>query len=379
MAFLRNDAINCVNLHSGVQALAQGAGHVFVLVFLLKAGVSVPLALLAEAGIVAGRFALRPLVLPLARRFGLKPLLITGVVGLAVPYPFLAQVEGVGWPLAAVVAAFSIGEVFYWLAYNAYYAAVGDPEHRGHQVGLREALVSLANIAAPLLGAWGLASAGPHWTFALVGLVQATSALPLLGAPNVPVQARVPGAFRAATPGMLMIAMDGWLDASFFFVWQVALFVALGESFRAYGGALALSGLVGAACAPLLGRYVDRGHARQAVLVAYAVIAGLVLMRAASLTSPWLAVTANALSALAMPLLLPSLASAIYNLSRASPCPFRFAMATEAGWDIGCFLALVSAAALLASGASLAVPILLGLPGVAVGAWLLWRQFPRKP
>ena len=29
MAFLRNDAINRVNLHSGIQALAQGAGAVF--------------------------------------------------------------------------------------------------------------------------------------------------------------------------------------------------------------------------------------------------------------------------------------------------------------------------------------------------------------
>jgi len=42
-------------------------------------------------------------------------------------------------------------------------------------------------------------------------------------------------------------------------------------------------------------------------------------------------------------------------------------------------VAFVSAAVLLASGAALAVPILLGLPAVAAGAWLLWRQFPATP
>jgi hypothetical protein len=39
---------------------------------------------------------------------------------------------------------------------------------------------------------------------------------------------------------------DGWIAAGFFFVWQMALFLALGESFTAYGGAMALAALVGA-------------------------------------------------------------------------------------------------------------------------------------
>jgi len=42
MAFLRNRSINWINLHSGIQALAQGIGGVFVLVYLLRAGVSAP-------------------------------------------------------------------------------------------------------------------------------------------------------------------------------------------------------------------------------------------------------------------------------------------------------------------------------------------------
>ena len=54
MAFFRNDAVNRVYLHSGVHALAQAGGGVFFLVFLLRAGISIPVALLAQAAIMAG-------------------------------------------------------------------------------------------------------------------------------------------------------------------------------------------------------------------------------------------------------------------------------------------------------------------------------------
>jgi hypothetical protein len=59
--------------------------------------------------------------------------------------------------------------------------------------------------------------------------------------PEVAVADEAPGAFRAAVPGILMFAADGWIAAGFYFVWQIPLFLALGESFTAYGGAMALT------------------------------------------------------------------------------------------------------------------------------------------
>ena len=47
MAFLRNSTVNRINVHYGIHAFAQGAGGIFLLVFLLKAGLSVPTTLLA--------------------------------------------------------------------------------------------------------------------------------------------------------------------------------------------------------------------------------------------------------------------------------------------------------------------------------------------
>ena len=235
MSFFRNDAINRVNLHSGVVGLAQGAGGLFFFVFLLKVGVSVPVALLSQAAIVAGRFTVRPLLLPLAKRWGLKRMLVTGTVLMAAQYPLLAEVHGVGPALLAVIAVSGLGEVFYWMSYNAYYAAVGDAEHRGHQIGAREALMAVVGIVAPLLGAWLLGTSGPRLAFAAVGLIQVASAIPLLGAPDVAVKAEAPGGFRAARGALLLMIADGWLDSGYLFFWQIALFVTLKESFSAYG------------------------------------------------------------------------------------------------------------------------------------------------
>jgi len=375
MAFLRNDAVNRVNLHYGVQALAQSGGGVFFVVFLVRAGLSVPAALTTMAAILTVRFTLRPAMLPLAVRWGLKPLLICGTIVMAAQYPLLAEVHGVGGALAALCLAAALGEILYWPTYNAYFAAIGDAEHRGHQIGAREALVSVAGILAPLLGGWALATLGPRPMFAGVGLVQALAAVPLIGAPNVAIKRTAPGAFRAARLGVILATTDGWFDACFILVWQIALFVSLGENFSAYGGAMALAGLVGAVCGLLLGRHVDAGHGARAVVIACVVASAVALLRAASFGSPWLAVFANALGGFVLSLMLPAFATASYNLAKASPCPMRFLIATEAGWDVGCLTACLVAAALSALGVSLSIAILLALPALAVAALLLRRYY----
>ena len=239
--------------------------------------------------------------------------------------------------------------------------------------------MAVVNIIGPLLGAWALVTLGPRPMFAAVGVVQALAALPLLGAPDVAVKASVPGGFRAARLGAILAATDGWFDAWYILVWQIALFVSLSESLSAYGGAMALAALVGAGFGLFLGRHIDSGGGRRAVAIAYSVTAAILIVRAASLESAWVAVAANALGALAMPLLLPPLGTAVYNLAKASPCPIRFLIATEAGWDIGCFCACLLAAALAASDMPMSIGLLFGLPALAFASHLLRRHFALTP
>src|SRR5204863_7874105 len=140
----------------------------------------------------------------------------------------------------------AIGDTWYWTCYHAYFASLGNVEHRGHQISAREALASITAIAGPLTVGWMLMTFGPRVAFGTTACVQMLSAVPFFGTPNVEIADEARGAFRAALSGVLIFVADGWIAASYLFVWQMALFLTLGESFTGFGAAMALAGLVGA-------------------------------------------------------------------------------------------------------------------------------------
>lgn len=375
MTYLGNDAVKRVNVHSAVQALAQGAGGLFVFVTLLRLGVSVPGVLLSLAAILALRFVIRPLVLPLAIRFGIQPLLVAGTFGMAAQYFVLPYVHGANATLIVLCVTAAFADVLYWVAYHAYFAAVGDSEHRGKQVAAREAVVAVVGIVAPLVGAYAQLHFGVLNTFVAVGTVQALSALPLFGAANIPVKAQAPGALRASLFGACLAATEGWWRTGQDVIWQIALYRTLHDSLAAYGGALALAALAGAGGGLVIGRFIDAGHGRRALYLAYGLIGGALVLRAASLGSPTLAWFANATGALLIPLVEAVGSTASYNLAKAAPCSLRFSMATEAGWDVGGASTCVVAALIAANGLPLSFAMLLGLLGVAASALLLRRYY----
>ena len=322
MAFFGNDAVNRVNIHYAIQSLAQGAGGTLVFAFLLHAGVSIPMTFVWFAGMLAGRFVLRPLILPIGKRWGLKPLVIAGVLLNAVQFPTYAAVHGLGWPLLLNGALGAVASTLYWPPYHAYFASIGDAEHRGHQVGIREAVATVIGIVAPLIGAWLILTAGPLWMFGAVAAVEALSVLPLLAAPNVMPPQEAPGAWRAAREGVALFLLDGWQGACIYYVWQVALFVSLGSSIGAFGGATAFAALVQATLTAVFGRHIDRGGGRRTAALACVVTIALSLIQAAAFGHLWLAVAANALGAIATALIIPAISTPLYNLSQASPCAF---------------------------------------------------------
>jgi len=98
----------------------------------------------------------------------------------------------------------------------------------GGQVGAREAMAAVSGILAPLIGGWVLVSGGPIILFAAAGVLQALSALPLIGAPNIQVARKAPGAYRAAAGLMaaglplstsILLGLAGSL-ASFALIWR---------------------------------------------------------------------------------------------------------------------------------------------------------------
>lgn len=363
MSFLGNATVNRLNLHYGIHQLAANAGTVFFAVYMLRAGVSAPGVLASIAAILAGRFIIRPHLLGVGVRLGLRALVMAGTLLGALQFPLLAEVHGVNAALFALIATASVSDTVYWTCYHAYFAALGDEENRGRQIGARETLVALTTIIGPLAGGLALAQWGPRVAFGGVAVVQLLSAWPLTRAPDVRVRAGL--AQRLSWRSILLFASDGWISAAHQYVWPLALFVTLGQNFTVFGGALALAAAVGAVSGLVLGHHIDAGHGARAAWLACGGFGLALVCCAFSTGHPGSAVLANALRAMMSCLYIPTLMTAIYNQAKQTQCVLRFHIATEGGWDAGCSLGCLLAAGLLALGVNLAHAVLLGLLGVA--------------
>jgi MFS transporter, DHA1 family, inner membrane transport protein len=375
MAYFRNNTVNLLNLHYGLHSFALSGSGAFFSVFLLKAGVPAPIVFLSIAAILLGRFLIRPSVLIFAKRFGVKPLLITGTIVTSLQYPLLADVDGIGVGLLVVCAFSAIGDTFYWTNYHAYFAALGDAEHRGHQVGAREAVAAVVGVIGPLATGWALTALGPRVAFGAAAGVMMLAALPIMWTPNVAVPEQTSGTLKTAMPGIMLFAADAFIAGSYVFVWQIALFLSLGESFSAFGGAMALAAFAGAVGGLLLGRLVDAGHGTRAAIVALVTMAASTVLQAVSVGNAPLAVLANASGALVACLYVPVLGTAIYNQAKRSACTLRFHIATEAGWDLGGASALLVAAGLLQAGVPIGACLLVSLLGILASFYLLRTYF----
>jgi len=101
------------------------------------------------------------------------------------------------------------------------------------------------------------------------------------------------------------------------------------------------------------------------------------VVRAASIGDPLLAVLAGASSSIAMAMMSPTIGGAVLPIAKRAPCTFRFHMATEGAWDLGCCAACVVGAALAWSGVDLVWTTLLALPAAWAAVHILQRIYTR--
>jgi hypothetical protein len=174
-----------------------------------------------------------------------------------------------------------------------------------------------------------------------------------------------------------MFVADGWISAGLTMIWPIALFQSLSESFTAFGGAMALAAVAGAASGLLLGRLIDRGGGPRAAWLAAGASALTLGLRALSVGHPVTAVIGNAAGALVPAFYVPTLMTAIYNQAKSSPCALRFHIASEGGWDAGAAAGCLLAAGLLWLGAPIGATILMALAGTAGNLVLLRRYYGR--
>jgi MFS family permease len=369
---LANRDMNQLAVHTALQQLSWSLISAFSAVFLLRRGLSVAQIFLCFAAIIALRFAIRPIVLVSVRAIGLRSTLIVGTLLYAVQCPLLAPVHGVDLALLAYGVASAFAQAFYWTTYHAMFAAIGEADDRGSQVGWRQLLIAFASTAGPAIGGVLLTVTGPWTAFSVAALIECAAVWPLLGVIEPTIALTVPaGAFQVYKRGALLLGSDGWIYNTSGWAWSLIMFQALDARYDAFGGSLAVLALAGALSGVVFGHFIDQGHARRVTWLNALILAGTLVAKAVCGTDT-IPVLAVALGTTALGgLYVPALMTAIYNEAKASPCPFRFHFAAEIGWDVGGVLACLAAAACCAFGISLQGIIALAFPMVAYQAFVL--------
>ncbi len=378
MAIFRNRQFNLIYTHAALQAFAMHGGEAFAFVYLLKAGIPVHVVLFCIGALFASRLMFRKFVLPTAKRFGLRNALIFGILLEALTYPLLSQVSEVGALLVAYLAMWAISSSFYWTTYHAFVVMVGDDESRGAQVSMMEFIGMFIGIIAPISTGLMLSYFSPLVAFGVVGIGMACSAIPLMFTPNLRVADVMAMPSDVLRQARLVLFTDGLRSGTFHFTWLIALFITLGSNFTAFGGAMSLAGIVGAMAGLFLGKSIDLGRGKKAAQIGFSVLAVAALARAVGYAEPWTAVLANAMAAIAWPIYATAYNSRVYVLAQQSPCPLRFHVIAEGGWDFGTATGCFAAAALTYFGFSFFWPLALALVACALGYWVLAATFENE-
>lgn len=375
MSYFANRGFNLVYVHAALQAFASYGGEAFAFVYLLNEGIPAPVVLLAIGAMFGSRILFRRLVLPLVRRVGLRRALVVAILAEAATYPILSQITGTGWLLFGYLALWAFSSSLYWTTYHSYVALMGDTHARGKQTSAIELIGMGMGILAPAVTGLLLTTFSPEVAFGTVAAAMALSAVPVLMGPDLAVadQAEMPREARIAARTILFA--DGLRSGSFHFTWLIALFLTLGSSYAAFGGAMALSGLAGAVGGLVLGRAIDLGRGLGAVQIGFAALTVAAVARLFGWPIPVLAVAANAAAALAWPLYATAFNARVYNLARQSPCPLRFHIVAEGGWDLGTCLSCLAGATLLYMGFDFHLPLAIGVLGCGLGYLTIARTF----
>lgn len=371
-----NHNLNRLAAHTMLHQLAWSISSVFSPAFLLHQGLSPAAVFLSFALIIAGRFTFRGLVLLSVTRIGVRMTMIIGTFLYGVQSPLLAIVHGPGAALVLYCLGSALAQAFYWTCYQTTFAAAGDVESRGHQIGWRQALIAVASIVGPAAGGIILATSGPWAAFGVAAVIEFGAIIPLLRVGKITVPRFAPkGAYPTAWRGALLLASDGRIFNSSGWVWVMVMFQALSSRFDAFGGSIAVATFAGALGGIVLGHFIDIGHGPRASILTAGWLAASLFIKALCGSHPVAIVAVAIGTSLFSGLYVPTLMTAVYNEGKRAPCTFRFQFTAEAGWDIGGGLACLTVALLSALGAPLQRIILLALPAVALQAYTLTGSY----
>jgi MFS family permease len=357
-----------LTFHCVLWSLAMSLANGFVGAYLLRLGFGMTTAISMYAVLLAVRFALRAIMLPIVRRLGMHKAMLLGTFIVAFQFLPLIHADQPLW-LAAWILVISTGECIYWPIFHAANAVCGGGGRRGRQIAFRQMVSTGISVVGPVVGGVLMTRAGPGAEFGIATILCLLSTTPLLWFGRIDL-GRVPTmlqSVRGADPvGLCAFAADGWMCAGTGIAWSLILFTKLGSSYDALGWASSAAAVAGALAGLACGAAIDRGHRGfLSRCVTVALLIGVV-MRVASGWAPWVAFAANAVGAAVGGLYVPVLMSVIYDRAKRSGSAYQFHLSTEAGWDAGAILGCLASAAVVWSGAPPTLAVLPAALGVMV-------------
>ncbi|MFA4942997.1 MAG: hypothetical protein WC564_05170 [Patescibacteria group bacterium] len=381
-SFFKNKTINLLNLHAGLHRFSNNIFDTFGAIYLIRLGLSFPVVALAWAGSCTIRFFLRPLSVMFSKKIGLRKALVFGVVVNSGIFFVLSQINGLNFWLYFYMLYLALSDITYWLPYHSYYAAAGDTNLRGKQVGMQLGFTSVMRMIAPLVGGILIATTSFSSLYIVATIVMLTSAFPLFFTKNIS-----PGkdinwreALRSIDKrGLVMQAGDGILYMHGF-IWTIVLFYLV-ENYVTFGGLVAFEIFITTILFLFLGYYIDKnnGNGRNFSKIGLGLIGIVIIVRAFLVYTVPEIIFSDIIIALAMTLYFLSFEVGFYNLAKKSTNTLWFHFFGECGWDIGAAIALSASAGLYTLGVSLRYIILFSIFGLLIIYKVLMKFYPSKP
>ena len=380
MSYLKNKQVNLLNLHGSLVRFATSVIGIFGIIYFLKQGIPIYIALSLWSLIFILRSIVRPLSLKLQKRIGLKKGVIIGTLFYAGLFPVLSQVDGIGIWLLIFIVYDSIADTLYWLPYHSYYATMGEEENRGKHIGVREALSTIFTSIAPLAGGLLIVNFGFTTTYLATAIIMLLASIPLFFTKD-----RSPGeemTFKKAYKhldrrGFWLLLGDSILYYSHGFLWPVVLFLIVGN-FVVMGGILTFEMILTASLFILLGHFIDKGNGKRILNIASVLFVIVVLGRSLYVYDIKTILVFEILAAFMLCFYSSSLNTAFYNLSKKSHNTLWFHFFGEFGWDVGGFFALASAGMWTFLGFELRYFLPLSFLGILIVRKVLSSYFMKK-
>ena len=211
-----------------VRHLAMAMVNIFVPIYLFQLGYTVPFILFFYA-IKSGFHALfSHISAKVCFKTGIRKTILLSTPLLIAFYMILSQNMG---PDFIIVAAALLGmsDAFYWIPFHIYFVKASDYKNRGKEVGVYDALVSIAAFVGPLIGVVLFALYGFSTVFVIVGFMIFASIVPLFFTENTKPKERYSlGKFN--TNLMLSSIGHGMRLSVDEVVWPIFVFLVLGSA-----------------------------------------------------------------------------------------------------------------------------------------------------